>query len=116
MSLLFISLFRAYTDSDELKRKVDAFMMAFDKAEAEARRKSKKTEVDDDGFTLVKPSMVGNPNEVVSRKRKSSEGVSDFYRFQLKDRKIAEWSEEKRQEVRDKTKMNEMKSSGKFQL
>ena len=94
-------------------------MIAYDKADAEMRRKSKLVEVDADGFTLVKPvsTNTGSTQPTDRRKRKSADAVqSDFYRFQLKERKIAEWSEEKRQETLDKEKLNEMKASRKFQL
>ena len=90
-------------------------MVAHDKADADMKRKSKLTEVDEDGFTLVKPSINGEAT-ISSKKRKLTEGSTDFYRFQLKDRKIAQWTEEKRMESVDKAKLNEMKSSGKFQL
>lgn len=107
---------RIYSDPDELKRTVDAFMVAYDKAEAELRRKSKTQDVDEDGFIMVKPALNASIAPPATKKRKSQEGVSDFYRFQLKEKKIAEWTQEKRQETLDKIKLGEMKSSGKFQL
>ena len=96
-------------------------MIAFDKQESELRKRSKEKEVDEDGFELVKPSFsttVAAPLATVpSKKRKSAEGgLSDFYRFQLKERKKEEWAEEKRQESLDKDRFNEMKSQNKFQL
>ncbi len=85
------------------------------------RRKSRETEVDEDGFTLVKAkvSMVQpvTPSSSDSRKRKAkSEGLTDFYRVQLKERKSAEWRDTKRQQARDLERLNEMKNRNKFQL
>lgn len=94
-------------------------MVEYDLLEAELRRKSKQVEVDEDGFTLVKPSFSNSvaPDQTVSKKkRKSNEGLSDFYRFQLKERKIEEWTQTKRQEALDKEILNNMRSSKKFQL
>jgi ribosomal RNA-processing protein 7 len=109
-----------YSDPDELRKKVDAFMVAYDRAEAEMRKKSKQKEIDEDGFELVKPSFSNTipvASSVSTKKRKtSSEGLSDFYRFQLKERKIAEWSAEKKQEAIDKDRINQMRSENKFQL
>ena len=111
---------KVYSDPDELKKKVDAFMVAYDRAEAEMRRKSKQKEIDEDGFELVKPSFNNNtiPSiPLTNKKRKSTnDGLSDFYRFQLKERKIAEWSAEKKQEALDKDRINQMRSQYKFQL
>jgi hypothetical protein len=94
-------------------------MIEYDRNEAELRRKLKQVDVDEDGFTVVKPSFT---NSVVSdahvsrKKRKSNEGLSDFYRFQLKERKVEEWSQTRRQEALDKEHLNNMRSSNKFQL
>lgn len=99
---------------------MDAFLLAYDRSEAEMRRKSKDKEVDEDGFELVKPtSMVMTPvaAETDSKKRKSrGEDLTDFYRFQLKERKMAAWSDVKTQESLDKAKLVHMKESNKFQL
>ena len=112
---------RVYSDPDELRKKVDCFLLAYDKQEAEMRRKSNEVEVDEDGFTLVKPSFSTSMSVVDSRlsskKRKNrAEDLKDFYVFQLKERKMAEWKDEKKRESGDKIKFNEMKSSNKFQL
>ena len=113
---------RVYADPDELRKKVDAFLLAYDRQEAELRRKSREKEVDEDGFELVKPSSglagaVPTGGEVESKKRKSRSGdVTDFYRFQLRERKVAEWSEQQRRVVQDKDRLLEMKNSNKFQL
>ena len=85
------------------------------------RRKSKEVEVDDDGFTMVKPSFSASMSAVdvspESKKRKNrAEDLKDFYVFQLKERKMAEWGDSKKQESLDKIKFNEMKSNNKFQL
>ena len=94
-------------------------MVEYDRQEAELRRKSKQVEVDEDGFTLVKPSFSNNvivQAVSLTKKRKSNEGLSDFYRFQLKERKVEEWTQTKRQEALDKEILNQMRSSNKFQL
>ena len=98
------------------------FLLAYDRQEAEARRRSKEQDVDEDGFIMVKPKFTGasavSANQTDSKKRKSrgEDGVTDFYRFQLKERKMAEWSETKRQHIKDTARFNEMKNSNKFQL
>jgi ribosomal RNA-processing protein 7 len=110
---------RIYSDPDELRKKVDNFMIEYDRNEAELRRNLRQVEVDEDGFTLVKPSFTNSvmADAPVSRKkRKSSEGLSDFYRFQLKERKVDEWNQTRRQEALDKEYLNNMRSSNKFQL
>ena len=93
-------------------------MVEYDRLEAELRRKSKQVEVDEDGFTLVNPSFSNSvvADQTVSKKKRKSEAVSDFYRFQLKERKIEEWTQTKRQEALDKDILNNMRSSKKFQL
>ena len=112
---------KVYSDPDELRKKVDAFLLAYDRQEAESRRNSKIAEVDEDGFTLVKPtfsSTVATTDAVPESKKRKSKGedVNDFYRFQLKERKMAEWGAEKLQAAQDTIKFNEMKSNNKFQL
>ena len=99
---------------------VDNFMVEFDRQEAEMRRKSKQVEIDEDGFTLVKPTngqmAVVDSVPTSSKKRKQNDGFSDFYRFQLKERKVEEWTQTKRQEALDKEYLIKMRSSKKFQL
>ena len=113
---------KIYVDPDELRKKVDTFLLAFDRQEAELRRKSKEKEVDEDGFELVKPSNPGTSAVPTahcadSRKRKSrNEDMKDFYRFQLRERKVAEWSDQRRSALQDQQRLLEMKSSNKFQL
>jgi ribosomal RNA-processing protein 7 len=112
--------FRVYSDPDELRKKVDLFLLAYDKQEAEMKRKSHEQEVDEDGFILVKPkvsNVASIPAQPESKKRKSkSDSLTDFYRFQLKERKMAEWSESKRQQASDVARFTEMKNNSKFQL
>jgi hypothetical protein len=95
-------------------------MVEYDRQEAEMRRKSKQVEIDEDGFTLVKPTngqtVVVDSVPTSSKKRKQNDGFSDFYRFQLKERKVEEWTQTKRQEALDKEYLNNMRSSKKFQL
>ncbi len=108
-----------YADPDELQRTVEIFMIQYDKREAEAKRKSKEVEVDDDGFTLVKPSVKQIQLEEVSptnSKKKKRAELDDFYRFQLKERKTAEWNDVQKQKEMDRRKIEEMKSNKKFQL
>ena len=108
-----------YSDPDELRKRVDQFLLAYDRHEAEMRRKSKEQEVDEDGFIMVKPKVtstaIATPTETKKRKPKA-DSLTDFYRFQLKERKMSEWSETKRQQQKDVTRFNEMKNSNKFQL
>jgi ribosomal RNA-processing protein 7 len=110
-----------YSDPDELRKKVDAFMLAFDAKEAELRKKQKEKEVDVDGFELVKPAApltTAFVDTSANRKKRksSSEGLSDFYKFQIKERKLAEWGDIKKQEFSDKDRLEEMKSQNRFQL
>ena len=125
--MLFLSTFqqsnyRVYSDPDELRKRVDTFLLAYDKQEAELRRKSREKVVDDDGFELVqaKPAATLSTPSVAateSKKRKSKgEDLTDFYRFQLKERKLAEWSDAKQRDAKDKLKLADMKSNAKFQL
>lgn len=95
------------------------FLLAYDRQEAEMRRKSREQEVDEDGFIMVKPKFTASaPVETPETKKRKSkpDSVSDFYRFQLKERKMSEWSETKRQQQKDAARFNEMKNSNKFQL
>ena len=100
---------------------MDSFLLAYDQHEAEVRRKSKEKIIDDDGFTLVKSTLsvsestIG-PVEGTRKRKNKAEDLKDFYAFQLKERKIAEWKDSKTQEASDKAKFNEMKMNKKFQL
>lgn len=111
-----------YSDPDELKRRVDAFMLEFDVREAELKRKMKDKIVDEDGFELVKPSASSNSltvdtDNLLRKKRKSSSGgLDDFYKFQVKERKMAEWGDMKKQEYSDRSRLEDMKAQKKFQL
>ncbi len=111
---------QTYSDPDELKRRVDAFMLEFDAREAELKRKLKEKVIDEDGFELVQPSATNtftSDSEHSRKKRKSSsEGLNDFYKFQMKERKMAEWGDIKKQEVLDKSRLEDMKAQKKFQL
>lgn len=111
-----------YSDPDELKRRVDAFMLEFDVREAELKRKMKDKIVDEDGFELVKPSASSNSltvdtdNSLRKKRKSSSGGLDDFYKFQVKERKMAEWGDMKKQEYSDRSRLEDMKAQKKFQL
>lgn len=95
---------------EELKARINSFMKKFEEKEEEEKRARKRKVVDEDGFILVQKKSKGDP---LPPKEKKTKTLVDFYRFQLKDRKLSELEELKRKFELDKQKLAKLKSQRK---
>ncbi|KAL1501697.1 hypothetical protein ABEB36_006979 [Hypothenemus hampei] len=108
-------------DPDKLSKELSTFMLKFEKNE----KKDKKTkDVDEDGWTVVtrkghKPGLANKEsvklklNEKIGKKSKVKE-LKNFYTFQLKERKMKNLTELRKNFEEAKKKINLMKSSRRF--
>lgn len=115
-----------YLDQDELANKVDQYMEKFAKAEEkkleEVRRLAQM--VDDDGFTMVvgpkrrSAGGIAAPKVGVEvqqkKKKKKTKEKTDFYRFQLRERKKNEMNDLLRRFQNDKKKVEELRQKKRF--
>jgi ribosomal RNA-processing protein 7 len=116
-----------YPDTAVLQKNVDAFMTAWNYMEEEKARLAKKQRSvpDEDGFvTVTKGGRTGPARreevekkqaELEGKERKKRDGMGDFYRFQVRERRKAEQGELVRQFEEDKKRVEAMKEKrGRF--
>ncbi|KDO20915.1 hypothetical protein SPRG_14146 [Saprolegnia parasitica CBS 223.65] len=100
-----------------LKNDADEFMMNFD-AEEEAERKEReemKNRIDDDGFQMVvntKRKRQEAAELLPFRKKQKSKELTDFYRFQLREKKRGQTLRERFDE--DRQMVDKLKKANKF--
>lgn len=117
----------SYPDSDTLQASVEAFSVLFARREQEAAEIAKRlrNEPDEDGFVTVTRGGRNAPasrNEAEEAKRKMMEKeekkkgeLTNFYRFQLRERKKAEQAELLKRFDDDRKKLSAMREKrGKF--
>ncbi|KAK0614237.1 ribosomal RNA-processing protein 7-domain-containing protein [Immersiella caudata] len=117
----------SYPDKDTLQTSIDAFSVLFAKKEQEAAEIAKRmrNEPDEDGFVTVTRGGRNAPaskNEAEEAKRKmiekdekKKEELTDFYRFQMREKKKEEQAELLKQFEEDRKKVWAMREKrGKF--
>jgi len=117
----------AYPDKAALQASVDAFFTVFNRKEKEAAELAKRlrNEPDEDGFVTVTRGGRSAParrdeaeearHKMVEKEEKKKGELSNFYRFQLRERKKAEQAELLKRFEEDKKKVRAMREKrGKF--
>ncbi|CEI89436.1 Putative SSU rRNA processing protein [Rhizopus microsporus] len=116
-------------DAKKLQEEVDTFMIKFKEDEYRKERETleKMNKMDEDGFTVVvrhkktktTDGMISvgavstDMAEEIKNKPKKKELV-DFYRFQMRDRKMSQLTELRKKFEQDKAKIEKLKQSRKF--
>ena len=106
-----------YPDKAPLLESVNAFMSAFAAQEAaQAKRLAEqRQEPDDDGFITVTKGGRNGPArhdvalEQAERQKEKHQGLPDFYRFQVREKRKAEAGELLRKFEEDKQKLRRMR-------
>lgn len=118
----------SYPGNDVAQAMVDAYFTVFNRKEEEAQQLAKRlrNEPDEDGFVMVTrgsgrsaPARRDEAEEarqrMLDRERKKKDGMQDFYRFQLRERRKAEQLELLKKFDEDKKKVQAMREKrGKF--
>ncbi|KAK0638855.1 ribosomal RNA-processing protein 7-domain-containing protein [Cercophora newfieldiana] len=117
----------SYPDRDALQASVDAFSELFAKKEQEAAEMAKRlrNEPDEDGFVTVTrggrnaPASKNEAEEakrkMLDREEKKKEELTNFYRFQLREKKKEEQAELLKQFEEDRNRVRAMREKrGKF--
>eukprot|EP00916_Digyalum_oweni_P001396 GHVL01002740.1.p1 GENE.GHVL01002740.1~~GHVL01002740.1.p1 ORF type:complete len:266 (-),score=79.84 GHVL01002740.1:752-1549(-) len=120
-----------YSNSNDLQKRIDDWMAAFDKRVSDEALAAQKAGVpDDDGFiTVVRSAGVPKPMGVSSsstrhwtdissavEKKKKSTVLTDFYRFQIHEKKREELVNERRKRIKDENIIQKMKKQKKFKI
>jgi ribosomal RNA-processing protein 7 len=104
-------------DPSELQLSVDAYMSHFDERTEEEKRRQATRQVDEDGFELVtykrKARDLGPEKSAEPEKKKKKE-LTDFYKFQVRDKRREELASLRRRFDADKNRVAEMKIQRKF--
>jgi len=117
----------SYPDKDDVQATVDAFSLLFAKREQEAAEMAKRlrNEPDEDGFVTVTrggrnaPASKNEAEEakkkMLEREEKKKEELTNFYRFQLREKKREEQAELMKRFEEDRKKVSAMREKrGKF--
>ncbi|EOO02663.1 putative meiotic recombination protein dmc1 protein [Phaeoacremonium minimum UCRPA7] len=117
----------SYPDKEALQNSVDAFFTLFNKKEQEANELAKRlrNEPDEDGFVTVTRGGRNAParsdeaeearRKMLEKQEKKKTEMTNFYRFQLRERKKAEQAELLKRFEEDRKKVSAMKEKrGKF--
>lgn len=106
-----------YPSRKELLRSVDDYMTAFTKLEeARAHAEAKKRQMpDEEGFITVTKSTRGGvvrkdeAKELSEKQKEKKNGLEDFYRFQMREKRKEEQGQLIKQFEEDRKKIDEMK-------
>lgn len=114
----------SFIDEKLLQAEVDDYMRAFEVKEQEDREEARKTEVDDDGWTVVKRGKIGGgfqQKESVLKaleekidKGKVRKQFKNFYAFQIRQSKQKHIVSLRRKFEEDKLKITALKKARRF--
>ncbi|GAP84549.1 putative meiotic recombination protein dmc1 [Rosellinia necatrix] len=117
----------SYPGNDVVQAMVDAYFTVFNRKEEEARQLAKRlrNEPDEDGFVMVTRGGRSAParrdeaeeakQKMLDKEQKKKDGMQDFYRFQLRERRKAEQMELLKKFDEDRKKVHAMREKrGKF--
>lgn len=114
----------SFVDEKLLQTEVDEYMLAFEEKEQEEREEARKTEVDDDGWTVVKRGKVGGgfqqkesvlkalEDKIVQGKKKKE--FKNFYAFQIRQSKQRHIVSLRKRFEEDKLKISALKKARRF--
>lgn len=108
----------------ELQSEVESYMRAFEDREQEQREEAKQTEVDDDGWTVVKRGKVGGGfqqkesilkalEDKIEQGRKKKQ-FKNFYSFQIRESKQKHIVSLRKRFAADKMKIEALKKARRF--
>ncbi|WEW59862.1 hypothetical protein PRK78_005343 [Emydomyces testavorans] len=106
-----------YPPKEDLLHAVNEYMIAYDRLEqARAREAAAGAQVpDEDGFVTVVKGPKNNPDReqelkaLAEKQKEKSEGLKDFYRFQMREKRKEKQNELLKKFEEDKKKVEEMK-------
>lgn len=111
-------------DEKTLEAEVNEYMKAFEAREQEEREEAKKTEVDEDGWTVVKRGKASggfqqkesilNALEDKIEKGKEKKEFNNFYAFQIRQSKQKHIVSLRKKFAQDKLKIEAMKKARRF--
>lgn len=113
----------SFINEKELQNEVDDYMRAFEEREQEEREESRKTEVDEDGWTVVKRGKTGGFQQKESilkaleekiEKGKEKKEFDNFYAFQIRQSKQKHIVSLRKKFAQDKLKIEAMKKARRF--
>ncbi|KAI2770770.1 ribosomal RNA-processing protein 7-domain-containing protein [Daldinia loculata] len=117
----------AFPDKDEVQASTDAYFTLFNKMEKEARQLAKRlrNEPDEDGFVTVTRGGRAAParrdeaeearQKMIEREQKKKDEMTNFYRFQMREKRKAEQTDMLQRFEEDKKKVQAMKEKrGRF--
>lgn len=114
----------SFVDEKLLQSEVDDYMRAFEEKEQEEREEAKKTEIDEDGWTVVKRGKVGGgfqqkesvlkalEEKIVQGKKKKQ--FKNFYAFQIRESKQKHIVSLRKRFEEDKMKITALKKARRF--
>lgn len=116
--------FESFIDEKQLQAEVNDYMLAFEEKEQEEREEARKTEIDEDGWTIVKRGKVGGgfqQKESVLKaledkmeKGKEKKEFKNFYAFQIRESKQKHIVSLRKRFEEDKLKINALKKARRF--
>lgn len=115
--------FDSLIDENQLQAEVDEYMSAFEQREQKEREESKKTEVDEDGWTVVKRGKTGGFQQKESilkaledkiEKGKEKKEFNNFYAFQIRETKQKHIVSLRKRFAQDKLKIEALKKARRF--
>lgn len=111
-------------DEKTLQAEVDEYMHAFEEREQEEREEARKTEVDEDGWTVVKRGKTGGgfqQKESILKaledkieKGKEKKEFNNFYAFQIRESKQKHIVSLRKKFAQDKLKIEALKKARRF--
>lgn len=111
-------------DEKDLEAEVNEYMRAFEEREQDEREEAKKTEVDEDGWTVVKRGKAGGgfqqkesilkALEDKMEKGKEKKEFNNFYAFQIRQSKQKHIVSLRKRFAQDKLKIEAMKKARRF--
>ncbi|XP_031617894.1 ribosomal RNA-processing protein 7 homolog A [Contarinia nasturtii] len=114
----------SFIDENALQADVDDYMHAFEEREQEEREEARKTEVDDDGWTVVKRGKTGGgfqQKESILKaledkieKGKEKKEFNNFYAFQIRQSKHKHIVSLRKKFAQDKLKIEALKKARRF--
>lgn len=115
--------FSSFVNEKLLQAEVDEYLIAFEQREQEERDDAKKTEVDEDGWTVVKRGKTGGFQQKESilkaledkiEKGKEKKEFNNFYAFQIRQSKQKHIVSLRKKFAQDKLKIEAMKKARRF--
>jgi len=120
---LFREHLNQYARPERLEAEVNEFIASFESREEQVRlaKERRRNEVDEDGFMLVSrkrqvrhATMHANERKKKKKKKKAEKELSNFYQFQIREKKRDQLATLREKFEADKRRIEQLKASRKF--